>query len=189
MVSTDELVRLCLISRTQQFSIEIEAEVVPKSSVLYCINTSIDRKDLRKLSRLQLADPALAKSVVCIEDIDMIIGAEYYKSCICNETLKVNNLNLQLSNFGWTVLGPLVPAQVKRKKFTGFTMKILENSMKQFHQQQAVEILEPADAERKGSESCLCHFEVTHCVDSDGKFVLWLPFKVDKSNVAIIIVC
>lgn len=184
MVSTDELVRLCLVSRTKQFSIEVEAEVVPKSSMSYRISTSIDKKDLSELSKLQLADPALKKSIVRIEDVDMIIGAEYYERCICNQTLKVSNLNLRLSNFGWTVSGPLVPAQPERKKFTGFTMKTLEKSMKLFHQQQAVEISEPGVVEKNECESCLRHFEATHRVGCDGKFVLRLPFKVDKSRVA-----
>lgn len=67
-VSTGELIRLCLISRTKQFSIEVKAEVVPKNSMSYRINTSIDKKELRELSKLQLADPVLTKSIVFIED-------------------------------------------------------------------------------------------------------------------------
>ena len=133
-------------------------------------NTSLSKEDLRELSKIQLADPALAKSVVSIEDVDMIIGAEYYERCICNKTLKVNSLNLRLSNFGWTVSGPLVPAQPVKKKFSAFTTKNLETAMV-FHQQQAVEALKPASEDEENSE-CLRHFEETHRVGSDGKFVL-----------------
>ncbi len=74
IVSTNQVAKLCLISISQCFSIDVEAEVVPPASMSYVVNTMVDRLELKQLSRIQLADPALAKNHVCIGDVDTIIG-------------------------------------------------------------------------------------------------------------------
>ncbi len=145
----------------------------------------LDRSELKQLSGIQLADPALAKNPVCIGDVDMIIGAEYYEKCLCNETKQLGNLTLRLSRFDCTVAGALAPTTGNSRKFAGLAPKMLEASLMQYHRTESAD--NPGSGwkkEQKKDNRCLQHFESTHQRSSDVKFRLSLPFKINKVKVA-----
>lgn len=86
------------------------------------------------------------------------------------------------SKFGWLVSGNLAPSGNSLKKFTGFTLKTIENNLKDYHgmEQTGVIDLEP----QKETDSCVQHYEDTYGFSDDGKFNLRLPFRVEKSKIA-----
>ena len=183
IVSTSRFAKLTLCSReTKNSSIDIEAEIVPKSSMAYEVFAEIPKSDVNQLAKFRLADPALLKNPVRIDDVDVIIGSEYYERCIQNSSYEVNGLGLRLSIFGWTVAGSIPENKSSSKKFSGFTLRSIEENLQKFWEIESVE--KPKPEMESEMDRCVQHFEATHQIASDGKFGVRLPFKVDKSLVA-----
>ncbi|KAK7574411.1 hypothetical protein V9T40_011602 [Parthenolecanium corni] len=182
VVSPNQFLELSLISRTQVFSIDVVAEVVPPESMNYELHTILDKSELEKLSKYQLADPALVKKPVRITDVDMIIGAKYVGKCLTGEKLEVNDLILLASKFGWLVSGKLKCEKTTQKRFTGLTLKTLENDLKTYFAMEHVGSSEVVPAKSIGQFEK--HFLETHKFAVDGKFNLRLPFSVEKSKIA-----
>lgn len=181
VVSADKFVRLNLISRSECFQLEVEAEVVPPDAMNYRMFTEIDKETMDRLTKFQLADPALTKRPVKISEVDMIIGAEYYGKCIEDRSEQIGELFLKLSRFGWTVSGPVV-AQAPKKKFSGLTLRAIEGSLKNYHRSESMPLT--GTASKMEVQKFVEHFEATYEFADDDKFNLSMPLKMEKERVS-----
>lgn len=178
-VISNRTLKLFIGSRHDTFEIEIETDVVPASSLQYNVSAEIDSETVAKLRKFNLADPAFAKNHIRVSNVDMILGAEYYELCICNNSDRVGGIQLRLSKFGWTISGPFPASEKRLKVFSGCTIDKVENSIRKFWEIENSEKMESSLNE----DWCNTHFERFHRIAKDGKFVVKLPLKVNRSLV------
>lgn len=112
---TNHSVRLTLASRVEPFELEIDAEIVPAATMSYSVNFLQSSTLNHHFKNLQLADPSLYRRNTSIENVEIILSAEFYEKCNCNETLDIESVSLRLTRFGWTISGPLFYQQVVSK--------------------------------------------------------------------------
>lgn len=166
-VSSVSIIRLSIALRYSSFKLELEVGVV--SQITFSIETQLIEDTIKQNSSFQFAESTLPYS-----NVDIILGAEYYESCILNESRKSNGIFLRNSKLGWVISGPYVKEQPLSKSFCSLTTLNIQHQLKLFW-----ELEEATDARSTSSEHDLCvkFFEETYSRDTDGRFIVKLPFK------------
>ena len=174
--------RLTLWSRSNTFSIDIDAEIVPATCLSYSADTSFPYDVIEKLKELQLAEPCLADAEARIDQVDIVIGAKYYAKCILDGTAQINSLHLRRSHFGWLVSGVAPVRKVLAEKFCGFTLNEINDNLAKFWEIKNVESSSRSLSTEE--EECVKHFESNYSFADDGKFIVRLPVKSDRREIA-----
>lgn len=142
----------------------------------------INEEHFSHLKNIQLADPQF----YIPGKIDLILGADYFFSLLLpgQVTCSQNQLIAQNSTFGFLVSGRLPDSHVNSKSLSNLHIYDIniDNELKRFWEIEEVfnskePILSP---EEQFVES---HFEKTYSVNSDGRFVVKLPFYKSKSEL------
>jgi hypothetical protein len=176
------VVDIKILSRDNKFELAIEADMISAEALNYQTNVRFESKIVRALQKLSLADPAYKQENSRVEKIDLLLGAEYFWSCICNESCKIDSLNLQLLKFGWLVSGPApLVRSANAMKFAGLTLQSVEFDLRKFWEIEEVETVNDSITEH---QECVEHFKKTYSIGEDGKFIVRLPFKREKSLVS-----
>ncbi len=90
---------------------------------------------------------------------------------------------LRLTQFGWVVSG-VAPqkAILKKDSFVGCTLQEIDKNLRRFWENEEVD--QKCKSANEEVSMLVKHFEDTHSIGADGKFVVKLPFKIDASAVA-----
>ena len=97
-----------------------------------------------------------------------------------NESGVIDELDVRLTKFGWTVAGASGPFR-SPAGFAGLTIQDIEFNLQQFWELEEIQGDDNSTANEQNE--CLKHFEQHFRLEADGKFVVKLPFKVDRTLI------
>ncbi len=149
---------LKLLSRFTGFEIEVNCDVLPATSLAYQVPVGL-------LPRVQSSVPTikLAESKLDYNDINIVIGGEYYEQCILNRTISIDSLTLRDSHFGWTISGPIDHPNIKRTctatSYCFVSIRDIDRQVRRFIDCEEVSKLEDTSAVWA---ECEAHFNTTY---------------------------
>ncbi|XP_070521821.1 uncharacterized protein [Cardiocondyla obscurior] len=165
-----------------EFFLEIEVLIWPKLTGLLP-SKEIKAKDILENFKKPLADPYFFKPA----KVDILLGASEY-SALIKEGLHrwpETDLITQDTVFGWIISG--VPARRAENLVEDSAISMvcaaeeeLRNSLQQLRKSE--EFKENSHLLNLEEEKCEEFFKTTHYRDSDGRYVMRLPFKLDPSD-------
>lgn len=166
-------VTFSLESKSEPFRFEIEGDVVVATAIPYKTNIDLPAKTVNCLRSFKLADPEFAS----VLNVDVLLGAEYYGKCICNENCTFKDFDIRLTQFGWTVAGAQNQSNQLSSQFSGCvnfadTEQEINFNLERFW---AMEELETDQGDGKIAglpiehTECVEHFEKNVRVGEDGK--------------------
>ncbi len=190
----DSTCSILLKSRITKFTLDIEADIVPATSLTYRVQQLAIPDLCGKLKSLKVADLAWTKSELNIPCVDILLGAEYYEKCLNPERQEINGTFLHSTQFGWIVTGPVSPPLSVMLTITNNPLNqscsTVETLLQKFWD---IENVESENQNSQEEDLCNLFFEKTVIQDSEGKFVVKLPLKGSisdlKSNLAQAIAC
>ncbi|XP_018371804.1 PREDICTED: uncharacterized protein LOC108766798 [Trachymyrmex cornetzi] len=175
-------------SRHAKFQINTQCLVIPKIT-RDLPSKEIDKELLNIPSNLQLADFEFNKR----SSIDLLIGAEFFFEILESGKIKLDNNKLVLQNtkFGWVVAGPIYRSACIDTKSTEIVNALhctliedesLNDTLKQFWE---IESCTDASKNTWSPEEVRCErlYQDTTTRDSQGRFVVSLPFKSSNMNI------
>ncbi len=172
---TNTCVSLCLLSRHNGFSIQIEADVISK------IPYHITAESISYIEKLQ-PDIPLAECLLPTNGIDLLIGGQHVHKVLLGRKRYIGDLCMEETHFGWVTQGP-VPVNAQ---FAGVSCQLTvnpDNYIRQFWESENVGPLSASDP--KGDpDPCELHFQHTHSRLPDGRFLVHLPFKESPERLA-----
>ena len=166
---------ITIFSRSEPFKLTFEADVVPASALAYSVDRMIPASIHNQLRQFSLADDALRQPNIQISNVDILLGAEFYEQCLCNETRTIEGLRLRLTHFGWTVTGATEPSN-QRTLFSGLTIREINDNLQKFWE---LEEMVPDRTEKPEWAQCVDHFETNTKLTPANEFEVRLPFKID----------
>lgn len=179
--------KLLLTSRINSFGIDIEAEVIPAAAIRYTVN-SVSWKEcpdrFREIKNYQLADPAFYSPSPNIDNIDILLGAEFSELCKINESVQIEQLTLRNTQFGWTLIGKFPAVQSDGRASFLTTQQSIMNIDAQLSRFWEIENVSPSDKSKCDADQCEQHFQQTTTRATNGQFVVRLPFKMSPSVLA-----
>lgn len=181
VVSTsNEWMNINISSRTNSFSIDLEAHILPK------ITTPLPHQfiDIRSWpipKHVQLADETFSSP----QRIDLLIGAELYYQIITQQQIALNDNLPMLQNtvFGWIVSGKIDSNTTAEHLCS---VAVNESSKLDYQLQKFWEIErhdEPTKNLSPEEEACESLFLETTTRDASGRFIVRLPFKTDPDRL------
>lgn len=182
VISTEHC-NLCLFSRTENFHLDITADIVPGSAIPYRLRQLAVPAIFEELQKLSIADVAYSNSELDIPSVDILLGAEFYEKVLKSEVREINGAFLRSTYFGWTVSGrvDIKSCAVTTTLSCHVTTTDVQNQLQKFWE------LEEVEAEKSDSwEAQFCHkfFEETYSRDQSGRFVVRLPKCGQMSDLA-----
>ena len=184
-IRSSSSIDLIIGSRNNKFALNIQAEVVPANCLSYSASVSFPLEIIEKLEDLELAEPCLGKENAKIQSVDMVIGAKYFAKCLVDGKAQIDTLDLQRSKFGWIVSGVAPTSTSCVSQFCGLTLNDINQSLERFWQIENVEDQDtPCKVFSSEEKECVTHFENTFSYADDGKFVVKLPLKRDRNEIA-----
>ncbi|XP_022903946.2 uncharacterized protein [Onthophagus taurus] len=178
---TNGVVSVRLVSRLNPIiSFEEETLILPQ------LTSYLPQKRFKHLpiemSDLPLADPEFTSE----RKIDLILGVQFYSKIIQNGVLKSKDglLIAQQTALGWVLSGVLSEQPSNHSSFYGFQCSIdreFLDVMQRFWKQEddTVNIPRLSSDERECEE----HFTQTHSRDSNGRFLVRLPFRKSPNEL------
>ncbi|XP_024884721.1 uncharacterized protein LOC112462887, partial [Temnothorax curvispinosus] len=174
-VSTRSLVKIIIQSRTTGYRKQLDCLVVDTITQRLPIN-EISKSDIRIPRGITLADPQFNQT----SKIDLLIGAEIFFDLLCIGRIKVteNQPTWQKTVFGWIASGNCITGdQYMKSTVCNMSMNDqLNASLMKFWQLESCERIATRTPEERAFEN---HFMQTHKRDSEGRFVVTLPIKMD----------
>ncbi|XP_055590023.1 uncharacterized protein LOC129742186 [Uranotaenia lowii] len=167
-------------SRIANYSVCLELLVVPKITGNLPL-TKIETAALSLPNDLQLADPEFDVP----GKINMLLGAEVFFDMLKSGRMHIPRCSavLQETQFGWVLSGsvPIEAKSVVHSFCTTVTEENLDRLVNRFWEIESFENdnFPPSTTE----QDCLRHFEETHRRDSEGRFIVRLPFNDDKNRL------
>ena len=111
----------------------------------------------------------------------MLIGAEIYMDLLCTGQVKSKNYpTLQNTVFGWLVSGKTNIEAPQHCFFVHHSSQMLNEQVQKFWELEEVSTKLIFTQEEK---ECETHFQKTHTRDSDGRYIVRLPFKESPSKL------
>ncbi|XP_071629484.1 uncharacterized protein [Temnothorax longispinosus] len=174
-VSTRSLVKIIIQSRTTGYRKQLDCLVVDTITHRLPIN-EISKSDIRISRGITLADPQFNQT----SKINLLIEAEIFFDLLCIGRIKVteNQPTWQKTVLGWIASGNCITGD-QYMKSTVCNMSIndqLNASLMKFWQLESCERIATRTPEKRAFEN---HFMQTHKRDSEGRFVVTLPIKMD----------
>lgn len=139
---------------------------------------AFDISQLKLPSNIRLADPSFGDSA----EIDFLLGAEIFFSCLEGDQIKLGSRLpiLQNTKFGWVLAGPLDFEMARNKSACFLTLdcladNLLQNTVQKFWQIENI----PSDRSKFSKEEldCEMHFRENVENDSSGRFIVKLPLR------------
>jgi len=183
VVNSTYTASLTLVSKYEPFELTFEAAVVPATALSYSASIVIPAHISNQLRRFPLADEAFTQTNISIPQVDVLLGAEFYKDCLCNETRKIEDLTLRLTHFGWTATGPAPPLNKAALSYSGFTTFEINENLKKFWEIEEINLIN-RESNRDENDKCVEHFYESFRIAKDGKFEFQLPFKTNPALVS-----
>ncbi|XP_031339663.1 uncharacterized protein LOC116168131 [Photinus pyralis] len=177
--SISKLTKITLKSRFNTYSANIDCLVIPKiggkvPTHSFPINTLLIPETIK------LADPEFHIP----KDIDLLLGAELFWNLLCIGQIKLPNNQpyLQKTKLGWVIGGELgIPSQNIRSS-CNFSTTQLENQLAKFWEIEAVESIAGLT---KQEIQCEEHFKRSYSRNSEGRFIVRLPFKTNQFQLGL----
>ena len=167
-------VDVLLSSRVSSFQRNINCLVIGKLTNDLPANI-IDVSQWRLPSTIKLADPFFNIP----ERIDMLIGAEHFFDLLNVGQIRINNKDeypvLQNTTFGWIISGAYAPKRPNPKESVQCFVVSLEDEVSKFWEiEEDLSIKKHLSPDEALAE---CHFAEHTTQDSNGRFVVRLPFR------------
>lgn len=172
--STNQIIQTKVSSRDGKFFAVLDFLVTPAITELP--SGKIDTYSWPLPAGIELADP----SFNIPDEVDMIIGAEVFYDVLRQGRLKIGSdfPVLAETTFGWVVSGPVktVQATSRRRRICQMntTQEDINRTLTRFWELEAGYVTNKMTAEERTVEQ---HFEETHCRNSEGRYVVRLPFN------------
>ncbi|XP_011694053.1 PREDICTED: uncharacterized protein LOC105453629 [Wasmannia auropunctata] len=166
-----------LAAQYNNFQFDIQCLVIPEITG-QLPPQHIDIQGLQIPTNIRLADP----SFHIPGNIDILIGADHFWSLLCIGQLKTGDgrLTMQKTKLGWIAVGPWRGAVSKSIKCNLSRAVDIDKSLTKFWE------IEEIEGERAWSEEekdCEKHFLENTYRNTDGRFVVSIPFKEDVSKL------
>lgn len=181
IIQISQTCTLSIKSRINTFQLQLQTDVVPSETFKYTVESMNLPKVYQPIRGFPLADPAFANDPIIVPTPDLLLGAEYFETCMLNDTRQFGSITLRNSQFGWLIIGPMSRGEsTTSEKSNGLptcsTICQIEYQLKRFCD---LEDVAPPLEECSQDEKVLCvnHFEDTHARHTDGKFVARLPLS------------
>lgn len=137
---------------------------------------TINEDEIPLIKNLQLADPNFGSP----GSIDIIIGSDAFNKIICPDMIPATLTTplAQLTIFGWVLSGPVTPISYSSflQNFHCSVDKELENLLLRFWTQEETSLIKESSLSPE-EQICEEHYKVTHSRDSQGRYIVRLPFK------------
>lgn len=164
-------------SRHNAFSASLSCLVIPEiCGVMPGCEIDISSLDIPK--NIFLADPGFYKP----SKIDMLIGASLFWQLLCVGQIKLgaNKPIFHKTKFGWVISGPLeVPSN--NISYCNLSREIdIQQQLSKFWEIEECPVQKSYSAEEK---ACEAHFVSTFQRDSNGRFIVTIPFKDSLSKL------
>nr|XP_012232430.1 PREDICTED: uncharacterized protein LOC105678032 [Linepithema humile] len=163
------------------FECVISAHVLPTitSSIP---TTEISNETWTHLQRLQLADPQYSVP----GSIDILLGADTYSHLLTEGIIK-DKINLpvaQSTSLGWIISGPTGQTTPRQslQSYHVINHEELSNLMQRFWELESIPTIQTSSLTPE-EQDCEEQFKTTHTRDTDGRYVVKLPFKDDVSKL------
>ncbi len=165
--------QLSLHSRLNSFSINIVADVAPQ--LRYQITPDVLQTLANEFPDLQFGEYKLPHN-----QIDILIGAEYYGKCRINEIRQVGDITLENTQFGWVIMGVNGGSIGSCNSMfchnitltSNVTIAEVNRTLEKFWK-----IEDSAPSKVEETDECTQHFQRHTVRLEDGRFGVRLPFK------------
>ncbi|XP_055907518.1 uncharacterized protein LOC129942546 [Eupeodes corollae] len=166
-------------SRMSTYRAIVEANIMTRISD-YQSSQEIDVSMWKIASFIKLADPSFCKS----KQIDMLLGAELFFDLFLQGEYKISNDLPILRNtvLGW-IVGESAPASNSHAHchiVTKPSLTSLDKLVRSFWEIESHDI--PTNTQSEEEQQCEEHFKKNTVLNSEGKFVVKLPFKEDPTT-------
>ncbi|XP_044729628.1 uncharacterized protein LOC123292978 [Chrysoperla carnea] len=158
-------------SKHSPFSITVEAAVLPTIATKIPA-VPVVQNIVNKLSQLQLADPQFYSPA----SVEMLIGAQHYANLLTSEPVVPGHPSLVPSMFGTLVMGecPSMSSNEYQSYWIMHSDTDLSYQLQKFWEVEELPVETPLNPE---DVKCEEHFVKTHRRDSDGAYIVRLPFR------------
>ncbi|XP_075157629.1 uncharacterized protein LOC142230895 [Haematobia irritans] len=174
----DKECELVLYSPKHDFRFAISAIVLPKLTKRLP-SVSFNVKYSRELKGLDLADPYFNKSsnidLILGNDSERFVNIEGIKKNICGQATAYNTI------FGWVLSGPMVAKEVQTftTNVATFEDDEVSNMLRKFWEIEEIPSIPLCSKEDK---YCQDFYKATTSRDTDGRYIVRLPFKEEFPN-------
>lgn len=151
-----------------------------KKLTSYLPNNNFEKAILKndEINELVLADPDFNKQ----SRIDMILGADVYAELILGGLIKAPNnaYIIQETEIGWILSGPISKSNTNRTLCMTASLNEMDEKMQKFWE---LEEIGGENSMKPEEQECMEHFNNTIKRDSDGTYVVSLPFKKNAKSL------
>lgn len=175
VIQISQMCSVAIKSRINSFELKLQTDVVPAVTFKYSVENMNLPKQYQPIRGFPLADPAFANDPIVVPTPELLLGAEYFETCMLNDTRQFGSITLRNSQFGWLIIGPMNISECLTTP-TCATICQIENQLRRFCD---LEDVAPPSEECSKEEkvACVQHFENTHGRHEDGKFIVSLPLS------------
>ena len=176
--SVNRVTKVVIKSKFNEYSRFIDCIVLNKITE-NIPNITLDKDAFNIPHTIKLADPHFYKSA----PIDLLLGADVFWDILCIGQIKRKQLPiLQKTIFGWIVGGSMY-CNINNKNLSSFiSLQDLDKSIKRFWE---IEEIKQENLYTDKEVQCENHFKSTYTRDSNGRFVVRLPFNESHSKLGL----
>lgn len=172
-VRSNSIATLNLKSRVNSFELTVHADIV--RNIPFAIDSDPICRTTSKYPNRNFAEMPLPGN-----QVDILLGAEYFESCILNESQELQEIFHRNSQFGWVISGPFIVEKSPSNQFCNLTTIDIQDQLRRFWEIEEADTKPEADTEH---QQCQEFFAQTTVRDKDGRFVVKLPFKIDRNQI------
>lgn len=176
-VTSKAVVHLKLTSRVEPHeSVQVKAHVL-KSITSYLPGQEVETLEWIKSAKISLADPQYQTP----NKIDILLGAEIYSQILKEGVLKDPNglMVAQATTFGWIISGLVSSAQQGKIVVMHSAVTTENDILKKFWELESESVYEEKKRLTEEEKQCEEFFVKTTTRDSEGRYIVKLPFKND----------
>lgn len=148
---------LKLSSRFKDFSIIVQANIIPTPALIYKIPASVSKQMSKTANSLNFVELNLK-----YDSIDMILGAEFYPTCSIGNQAIMEGLSFVETEFGWTPMGTIQVPALDRSVLTSscchLALNDIDKQIKLFWKIEEAESI----SDHSDRDNCESYFETTH---------------------------
>lgn len=154
--------------------IDLEALVLERITS-HIPNEKVCKADIPYLAKIELADPDFNVP----KEVDILIGADGYGKLLLDEIITGTDCEptAQKTSLGWVLFGPVFNKNTTLNLHSIVSLHShldLASTLQQFWE---LESIRPSSMLTESEKRCENYFHSTHCRNSDGRYVVNLPFN------------